>query len=912
MFRSLSLIAAVSLSLTPSIWALSGTRGTPLGGMGTGYVRFDATTGDFTASGKTPPAAADGWNGADYTRKPSSSGFHFFANGESVTKAKTTDEDAKCPAYFADFGKTGGVKFKLTAFGPYLPGDDPENFKLATSPMAFFEILAVNENSEAVDVAAAMEFANGNLLGGAATGEATNDNKAVSFSGSPENAYLAVDCDGSSPKFSAGAIGSFKTEGTLANGSGNLVAAKCNVAAGQSVRFKFVLAWWRKYESSNTSRYSNWDGKENYWYHNNYENSEKVAKFGIEKFDAVKNGITLLVNRTMASNFPEWYKDRLLNNTYPLIHNSQVSKDGRLAFWEGLYGIIGTIDQGQHAALFYTFNWPEVQWKELNYWRSTTRQGTNVGQIHHDFNIGIDNFHSNSQRAAARFMCPYNDHDNKDYWWFPNTESWADLNVMFIFKAYELMMATGNKDSVIAYFPAVKTTAERVLKQAAESGENSRLPLKNHSTYDESNDGGKTFNLSPEYNGGISLACYQAVAEMAKFIGEDDIADEYMEYFEEGKTQYYNLYAKDISSNNYAKGRDCSEGDVAGYSWANYLCLKPVMDSGFIAAANAKLWSYYSNRTESNVDALRAKLGKWGFYTCDHWGGTEIATGNPDRALVIHKWDWEYYYQNSPAMIYWQTLRKESGHNKSQYASYMTGPTVWRSYFQMIGYMIDNANKRLWIRPRIPSDMNGKIENALLLNPKCFGTLNYDENKVETRTQSMSISFDKPVSIKEFVLKNNTGIDEPGVAILNSGSKVTIQKVKAEGSGYEKNIRVTLADQIEIGPEGVKIEVFAGSVGAKNIHAVYPVYSLGLQTAYLRAGNNVRFTVNHPGSVAMELLSLNGAKIGTIMQKNLSTGNHSFVWNGKTLEGKGVASTMALLRLSNDGKSVTRAVMIVK
>jgi hypothetical protein len=475
---------------------------------------------------------------------------------------------------------------------------------------------------------------------------------------------------------------------------------------------------------------------------------------------------------------------------------------------------------------------------------------------------------------------------------------------MFIFKAYELMLATGNKDSVKAYFPAVKKTAERIITQ---SGSKS-IPLESHSTYDEKIN--NVFSYTPEYNGGIALTAYRAVAEMAKFLGEEEVQNKFNDLLDKGKKEYRDLFFSKIGSN-YANGKDYSEGDVAGYSWANYFCFEPVMDSDFIAEANKSLWNYYKDRKESGVDDIRAKLGKWGFYTCDHWGGTEIATGNPDRALQIHKWDWEYYYQKSPGMVYWQTLRKSSA-DKGQYASYMTGPTVWRSYFQMTGYMIDNANKRLWIRPKVPTEMEKKIVNALLLNPVSFGTLNYDENKIETRTQLITVSFDKPVPIKEFVLKNNTGMNAPGVSIKNNGSKVEIKEVKAEGSGFEKNIRVALADEIEIGPDGVQIEVFAGPVGNKNIHVVYPVYSLGVNTAYLRAGNHVRFSVQKAGDVSIELLSLNGSKIGTVMQKNLPAGNHSFIWNGKTIEGKAVASVVALMRISNAGRSVSRTVMIVK
>ncbi len=895
--RAVLLVLIVVLTFSPDLWALSGTKGTPLGGMGTGYVVFNGATGDFAASGKNPPAGADQYasNKDEFgTGKSSSSGFHFFANNASEPKAKAAtaaDEDAKCPLYTVNFGETGKVKFTLNAFGPYLPGDNPDNFKLATSPMAFFEITAVNNNTAAVDVAAALEFSNGTLLGGAASGTVETGNQAISFAGTSDNAYLTVDCDGTSPTYSAGAIGTFATAGTLANAAGNLVAAKCNVAAAGTVHFKFILSWYRGY------------GSENYWYNNNYANSKEVAAFGKLKFDAVRNGVTSFVARTLASNFPDWYKDRLLNNTYPMIHNSQCAKDGRIAFWEGKYGIIGTIDQGEHASLFYTFNWPEVQWHELQYWKRSAHK-TPAGQIHHDVNTGIEKFAAGSD--SKRFMCSWDDSERDDYWWFKNTTTWADLNMMFIFKAYELMLATGNVDSMKAYLPAIKTTAQRIVSQCA-SG--SALPLECHSTYDESTDGGKTFNTSPEYNGGVVLPAYLAVAEIAKFCGDDATAATYRQKFEAGRTEYKTKFANAAT---YATGKDCSEGDVAGYSWANYLGFEPVMDSGFIMGATKKLMAYYQNRTESGVDALRAKLGKWGFYTCDHWGGAEIATGNADNAMKIHDWDWQYYYKGAPAMVFWQNLRKES-EERAKYASYMTGPTVWRSYFQMMGYLIDNANNRLFIKPNLPTVMNKKITKALLLNPKCLGTLDYDETVSGDRVQTIHVAYDAPVTIKELVLKNNTTVAQPGVSIKQNNVSAAATAA-VEGTGLGKIIRVKMTAPIQIGPEGIDIAVYNGAVPiGKGIGCSYTrQFALSFASSRISAASPVRYCVDVAGPVSMELIGVNGAKVGVIMNKSIASGNHVFQWNGATLDGRLVAAGMTLLRITSKGGSLTKPVFVGK
>ncbi|MGB7569341.1 MAG: GH116 family glycosyl hydrolase [Chitinivibrionales bacterium] len=892
---------AMTLLAATSLWALAQTMGTPIGGMGTGYVKFNAVSGDFAASGKVPPAASDGVS--EFSNKQSSSsGFHFYANGQSKTKASTANEDAKCPLYTANFGATGGVTFTLTAFGPFIPGSSPVNAQLAASPLAFFEITAVNGNASSTDVGVAMEFANQNasgtnLLGGANAGanDAAMNNAAITFAGAAAagNAYLMADCDVSGATFSAGAMGTFTTSGLLTNGAGNLAAAKCTVPAGDTAHIKFVMAWWRTFIST-VDRYGT--GKpdsDNYYYHNYYPDSKTAAQFGMAHFDAVKNGASSIVNRVMASNFPAWYQDRLLNNLYPIVQNAQCAKDGRVAFWEGHYPIIGTIDQGEHAALWYCFNWPSNQWRELQYWARTSHKGVGetanlIGQIHHDFNTA-----PSSWTADAHFVCPWDNYLRSDYWWVPNTTDWADLNCMFIFKAYELMLATGDIDSMKIYFPYIKLTADRIITQCVSAGANVHIPSQSKSTYDG------TSTITPQYASGTALTAWLAVAEMAKFVGQDSVATRF--------TNWYTLARADFRTicfnSSFGTGRDYAEGDVAGYSWAHYFGFPAVMDSDVIATGCDRLYAYYSPNAN-----IRTKLGAWHFYTYDHWGGASIAIGRQDTALTIHKWDYDYYYTGNPGYVFWQDLQQTN----SSYASYMTAPCVWRSYFQMTGCLLDNANKRLWIRPMVPSSMAKKITAAPIVNPRGWGTLNYNEsgNAATGLCQSMTVAFDSLTAVTQFVFKNNTGATAPGVKITNSGAAVSGMTVTTEGSAYEKNVRVTLASPIQIGPQGAVIQVFNAPIAVKDIAAQQKRALLTIGDRDLRAGKAFHYTVDVSGHVSIDLIALNGARIGTLLNETIAAGRHTVLWNGKTMDGCGVGVAMAVLRLASPGGIITRIVSI--
>ncbi|MCX7727327.1 MAG: non-lysosomal glucosylceramidase, partial [Chitinispirillaceae bacterium] len=661
-------------------WGLSKTRGTPLGGMGTGYVKFDARTGDFAASSRIPPGGGD--MVCEFPGKmSSSSGFHFFAGGESVKKAKTEKEDAKCPLYTADFGNIKNVNFSLKAFGPFIPGDSELNNKLAASPLAFFEITAKNEGSSAIEVAVALEFTNksserNGLLGGEPNALIDKEmgNKSIFFPrakyndvpSNPNNegeAYIIVNCSKDGTIYSAGALGEFLTKGILSNTDGNCVAAKCNIEAGESVRFKFVMAWWRTFVSGIGRYDSSKIDEDNFYYHNFYKNSKEAALFGMEYFDKVRDGVVLMVNRVMGSNFPDWYKDRLLNNTYPLIHNSVWTKDGRVAFWEGGYGILGTLDQGQHAAIWYIYNWPHNQWLELTYWirnrwryPNSKNDPTLVGQIHHDFNMGPERGFIPRESA---FMAPWDHFDRPDYFWDNDATDWSDLNVMLIFKAYELVIATGKVDSISKWYPQILETATRLYKMA--ENVKSYLPYLSSSSYDSDH----SFIFS-EYVSGTAIVAYKAMEEIANMIGDKETAEKYRNIYENARKEYKERFFNESFGTIGGKNRLWQEGNVAGYSWADYFCFEPIMDEDFIKEGCRRIWNKYASQTDE-----RLKVGEWHFYTVDHFGGALTAINLPDSALKLHQIDHKIYYVNLPELVFWQTLF--SGNiSDERYSSYMT------------------------------------------------------------------------------------------------------------------------------------------------------------------------------------------------------------------------------------------------
>jgi hypothetical protein len=899
-------VGLVALFLVMNLWALAGTKGTPLGGMGTGYVVFDATSGQMAAVTKVMPAAS--LTESEFKNYQSSScGLHFFVQGATTAsklKATTTNENAAVPIYSAIFPAVGGVTFADTSFGPFISGLAWD--QLVHSPLAYFDVQATNTNASEFTVAVALEFANQtsggtNILGG--TNAGTSDgNNAITWGGDSTNgyAYMMAGCDDNAATFSSGAIGSFTTDGTLTQGTGNVVAAKCVVPAGGSAHFRFVMSWWNRWILTPASTEK--PGPEDHWYHNYYSNAKECAVYGMTNFENARAGATSIVKRTMASNFPEWYKERLLNNLYPLIHNSVAAKDGRTGFWEGQYAIIGTIDQNEHAAVWYAFNWPQNQWRELQFWARSSHkasEGDLLGQVHHDFNGTTSTStwaYNNSD--PNHFMYPWDNSTHPDYSYQSNTTNWMDLNCMFIFKAYELMLATGNKDSLTTYWPYIKNTANRIIVTCTPA----HLPTTSLSSYDSPSAQNYT------YPSAVSLAAWYAVIEMAKWLNDAETVTKYTDWYTAARADFVTTYA---NSTNFGNEGDQNhpEGDVAGYSFARYFGFPANIDSAYIVRGCNNLWNKYSILTS------QARLGLWHFYQFDHMGGALTAIGQQDKALEVHNWDYQFYHQAAPAFAFWQDL----WNTNSNYRSYGTAPNVWRSLFQFTGTLLDNANNRLWIRPMIPTSMAKVIKNAPLINPRGWGTLNYTDSVVTvstgTRAQFMTVTFDSLISIKEIVLKNNTTVANPGIIIKNNGSIVSDATYALEGSGFEKNIRITLADAIQVGPAELYIKVFNGAVPPEEAPVIScklnkPINPLALTNGQIGRGRSINYSVSVSGIATLDLFLANGAKIGTIAKNPVMAGSHSFIWNGTTLQGAKVNADVAILRLTSAGGSISRMVFI--
>ncbi len=216
--------------------------------------------------------------------------------------------------------------------------------------------------------------------------------------------------------------------------------------------------------------------------------------------------------------------------------------------------------------------------------------------------------------------------------------------------------------------------------------------------------------------------------------------------------------------------------DVAGYSWSRYFCFEPIMDSDFINKVCEQIWGYTIQKPGM------INLGIWHFFTCDHWGGAEIARGNSDRGLLIHQKDY-LKVCSKPEFMFWQDILT---YNTTMYSRSTKAPSVWRSYYQMTGYLLDKDFQRLWILPSLPSEMKGKLINAPLPAASRWGTLNYEETPISGHLQNIDIRFDSNVTVRELIFKDNSA-DSLGVKLdCKVGGNIVQGKIERKQRGIEK------------------------------------------------------------------------------------------------------------------------------
>ncbi len=741
----------------PASWAVDGTTGAPLGGIGTGAVKFCSHNGTFAGTFATPAHQYDFSALANMQ-------FQFFTDRggtvqtsqrlSAVITGGRADDDAIYPVQYANFGTINGVAVRLTAFAPY----DLANVSRMCYPYAFFELKLVNTLASSVVAAGALQTqtgANPALVAG--KGLRTAADRALYASSNKTGATLSIGSDNG-----------FFTNGTCSNvisGTTNRVAVRVTLAANDSATVRFVFAWC----NADTTLY---------WYKNAGSNAAAFADTGLMYFDTFKAKSTEFVTRMRSSNIPSWLINETQNSLCNLTNNSIYTKDGRYCHTEGQWDCNGTMDQMWHARQINTMVVPAIAWQELSYWARTQKTNT-VGQIHHDF--------------LYPTLVAWDDQNHLDYSYRPNIDNWVDLNCGFIISVYEAFIATGDHAKLDWFWPYVKKAAQRIINQTVQ------YPAAGYPYIFQGTDNSYDAGGDPNpFNASISATAYKVMTRLAAIQSEPAIATTYQNAFDTVCLSFTRRYL----TNNFPVGR-ISESVLAGQWMGFYLKLGDFFPRAAFDYGLVSVDSYYRPMTTGFFSATRT-YNEWGPYLVSHLSGLYLQTGNVSRWRAM-QYDYAERTFNDRNMVFNTyldippkvTSPTYLATSASGYNQYISMPVLWRNYYTIVGFQRNKHSNEVWLEPIVLQELNHVMTNALIVTPEGYATVSCTESGQKFQNRTIRVANDNPMTVSSVYLRDSYG---QNVSVTIDGVPQTFTRI---GTGYSKELKVDWNGSI--GPSGTTI-----------------------------------------------------------------------------------------------------------
>jgi hypothetical protein len=775
---------------------VNGTTGLPLGGIGTGAVKYNAHDGTFAASYKTPTR-----NG-DYLQLANTYYQLFTKRGSAVVVAETlkavrvngvVDDDAIFPLHTVNFGSTNGVSVMMSAYVPF----DPPSIAMMCHPCAMFEFTIKNISSDDAVAAVALKMPMVTVPLSVA------DSGFVSSHPSLQLCALGTSTDGTGI-VSYGSDPGFYTDGLcskIITGTVNRLAFRVSLHAQETKKLRFVLSWYKA------------DDVKQYRYTTVWNSAKAVAVSALANFDRFKANDIALVTRMRASNLPSWLQDQTLNSLANLVNNSVFFQDGRYCHTEGQWEPEGTMDQMWHARQIYTMINPDLAWQELEWWARTQHVQQFAGQIHHDVGTSFN----------------YVGMDDTEHGDYRDISAWVDLNCGFIISVYEAYIATGDKEKLAHFWPYLKNAGQRILTQVQQYG-NPDVPYVFATSLSSYDAGGN----SQAYNTGLSVVAYRLMSELAVTMGDSPAGTLYTNAFQKS----VDGFAASFLDKHFGIGTFC-ESALAGPWIANFLKLGQLWEKQRLDNLYSTIAYYYDPLTKG-LGYPGGSYSEWAPYLVGHLGGYALQTGRPDVWSALQQDMYARNYSDRNLVFNQQlgippriTSPITEASNFRGFNQYISIPVLWRTYYDIVGFHHNKASGEIWLEPALITPTVHHMDNALIITPDGYAAMNYSVSGAEYQNQHITFLPDNPMSVTALYVKD--------LYADSSGSirEVTVDGVRTPfsriGSGDQAHVKLHWSGTIP--PSGITIDA-AGDARPRPAGAAVPAgvrgYSLGPSQILLR------------------------------------------------------------------------------
>jgi hypothetical protein len=837
---------------TSELPQVDGTTGAPLGGFGTGAVKFCGNNGKLYFTDVAPIYCANSTSG--FVGLPANFAFYSNRGGTIATSARLVaasangryNDDAIYPIQKANFGTINGISVSLIGSCPWALSDTNKfNY-----PCALFEFVLTNTLATPVDASVGFKLTTGTTPA-LVSGKGFRDETA-----SAHQKALYAKSSGTDDTVTIGSDANFLTSGTCSNsiaGATNMVAVKTTLPANATRYVKFVLAWYNAASSSN------------YNYANLFRAVGAVADSGVAGFDVFLNNAVSFVNRMRSSNVPDWIVNTTLNSLINLTNNSCFMKDKRIFYSEGHWGSMGTSDQMWMARQAVAQLCPYFAWKELEFWARTQKtDAANAGQIHHDI--------ANSCGTIASW-------DQTTWVDYRDINAWVDLNCGFIVSVYETFMATGDKTKLDYFWPYVLKAGQRILKQVSLYG-NATYPYTFEptalSSYDWNGSGATHL-----YNSSFSIAAYKVMSKLATI--ENDATTAAL--FSRARDTAVSNFKKRFIDTIFPTAHYC-EAVGAGPWLCDFLKLGQDFDTTSIIKLLNQLNTFYSPFTQGCGKNEGPDFGVnyfiWMPHLLLHYADLSLIAKRADIWYAIRHDQFQrtYVSRNRVFNIFLGTYltptpRDSVARDSSGWDNYISNPSIFRDYYSIIGYQRNRYSGELWLEPNLPASMNDTIKDAFYSSPEGNGTVSYMRNPLNAE-QRLIFAPDSTIAVNQIYVKDLCGDSVPPVWVNHAA--IANANVTRIGMGYGRELKINWAGTA--GPAGLIIEVSNQSAATLSPATPGKVHS----ASAARSGRQIviRYTLGRDAPVSIRIFRINGGKIADIVCGTQTAGAHEIRWGGRT------------------------------
>lgn len=380
-------------------------------------------------------------------------------------------------------------------------------------------------------------------------------------------------------------------------------------------------------------------------------------------------------------------------------------------------------------------------------------------------------------------LVPWDDTEHADY---RNIDQWVDLNCGFIISIYEAYQQTGNEEKLAYFWPYMKKAGQRIFDQVELYGDkNYPYTFKNSSnSYDAGGD-------PNPFNASISAVAYKVMAILSDKMGDTALKAEYQTAYD----TVVESYSKRYIQNGFTAGR-ISESFFAGQWLAMHLKLGQIWTEEETDQVLASLDDYYHPYYKL-LGYPDGTYDEWTPYLLAHYGGLLLHTQRQNQYEALQKDAYTRQYKNRNQVFNQQlgilssvTVANYAATNISGKQQYISTPTIWRNYYDVIGYHRDAATKELWLEPILLPEMDHTMTNAAYVSPEGYGTISCKESASagSEAYQNKEITFkpEKDTEVSTLYLADNFGADE-SISVTIDGESYDFKRI---GEGYAKELAV--------------------------------------------------------------------------------------------------------------------------